>query len=177
MSVSTSTFSLSITSIDGMTSGPDKAHARQLRHVWMMCDTIAITDWGNDAALKIFSIGERGACHQRKCSLRTSSLCWLSAPLRRISKLLSLLNLDQSVSTLSLDFGVSGNLSSVSSPRVAEFFLGPSAAATGSEELLIGPEVSPPGGSSTGGGSTSGMSGAKAFPDGSCPMGTGVSLE
>ena len=162
MSASTSTFCLSTNSTDGVTSGPDMAHARQMRHVWMMCTTIAITTCGSDAALKIFSMADLGACHQRRCNFRTSSFCWFSVPLRRIRRLLSMLKFDQSVSTLSIDCGISGNLSCWSGPRVA----------LGAEvEPLLGPEVS-----SRGGGSTSGMSGAEAFPDGSCPMGTGASL-
>ena len=72
-----------------------------------------------------------------------------------------------------MDFGVSGNLACWSGPRVA---LGPNAAATGSAEPLLGPEVSSRGVGSTCGGSTSGMSGAEAFPDGSRPMGIGASL-
>ena len=154
----------------------DRAHARKLQHVWMMCDTVAITDWGHDAALKIFSIGERGACRQRKCRLRASSLCWFSVPLRGVLKLLSMLDLDQPVSTLSLDFGVSGNLSSLSGPRVTELVLGPNATVTGSKEPMLGPEVSLRGGGSHGGSSPSGLSGTEAIAGGSRPMGTGASF-
>ena len=68
------------------------------------------------------------------------------------------------------------NLSSLSCTRSAEPFLSPNFAATGSAEPLLGPEVSSRGGGSLGGASTSGMSGAEAFPDGSHPMGIGASL-
>ena len=76
-----------------------------------------------------------------------------------------------------MDFGVSGNLSSLSGPRVAELFLVPNAVVTGSKEPLFGPEVSLRGGGSPGGGSTSGLSGTEAIAGEYRPMGTGASFE
>ena len=78
-----------------------------------------------------------------------------------------MLNCDQSVFTSSTDFGTSGNLSFVSGPRVPF--------GIGSPDPLLGPEVSSRGGGSCAGNSTSGMSGADAFPESSRPTGTGAS--
>ena len=44
----------------GVMSSFGFAHIRQLRHVSMMCDTIAITAAGNEAALSIRPIAARG---------------------------------------------------------------------------------------------------------------------
>ena len=86
-------------------------------------------------------------------------------PFRKTRRLLSMLNFDQSVFTSSTDFGTSGNRSCESGPRVP----------FGIESLdpLLGPEVSSRGGGS--GDSTSGISGADAFPESSLPVGTGAS--
>ena len=81
-----------------------------------------------------------------------------------------MLNFDQSVLSASNDNGFCSNLSFASGPRVA---LGSEGSCGGSLELLLGPDVSSLGAGS--GRSTSGRSGADAFPDLSFPIGTTAS--
>ena len=67
-------------------------------------------------ALRIFSIGARGACHHLRCSLRSSFLLCSSAPTLSIRRLLSILNLVQSDGASSVDGANSLTLGPLGTP-------------------------------------------------------------
>ena len=104
--------SLAVSSTLGVMSGRCSAHARQLRHVAITCGMRAVADAGSDAALNIFPMAFRGACHQRRCNFRTSRFCCCSVTFRNILKLLSMLKFHKmSGNNSGNHFGIFGLLS------------------------------------------------------------------
>ena len=87
ISASTNSFCLTVSSIDGVTSGAGDFHARHCWHVSMIFGTTPTISGGTPAALRTFSIWLLPACHHLKWSFWISFTTWAAVPVLSMRRL------------------------------------------------------------------------------------------